>query len=56
VRALGRINANRAFNKILKLLNSGDERVTLMAAIEILDRAYGARGAGKLATKFVPSS
>lgn len=41
VRALARKNTKRAFERILSLIDSDDERVAMMAAKEVLDRAYG---------------
>ena len=41
LRALARANTTAAFNKLIELLQSRDERVALMAAKEILDRGFG---------------
>ena len=41
LRALARANTTAAFNKLIELLQSSDERVALMAAKEILDRGFG---------------
>jgi hypothetical protein len=41
VRALARKNTKKAMERIVELIESDDERVALMAAKEVLDRAYG---------------
>jgi hypothetical protein len=41
VRALARKHGVAAFNRIVELIDSDDERVAMMAAKEVLDRAYG---------------
>ena len=41
IKALARTKTVVAFSKIVELINSDDERVALMAAKEIIERAYG---------------
>lgn len=41
VKALARQHSVKAFNRIVELIGSDDERVAIMAAKEVLDRAYG---------------
>ncbi len=41
VRALARKNTKRAMERIVELIEDADPRVALMAAKEVLDRAYG---------------
>lgn len=41
VKTLAKKNTKRAFEKILELIDSDDERVALTAAKEVLDRAWG---------------
>jgi ABC-type metal ion transport system substrate-binding protein len=41
VRALAQKASPRAFQRIVELIECEDERVALMAAKEVLDRAYG---------------
>lgn len=41
VRSLARKNTKRAMERIVELIDDEDPRVALMAAKEVLDRAYG---------------
>lgn len=41
VRTLARAHGQRAFERLLELIDDPDPRVALMAAKEVLDRAYG---------------
>lgn len=41
IRSLAKQHSRRAFNRILELIESDDERVAMAAAKEVLDRAYG---------------
>jgi len=41
VRSLARKNTRRAMERIVELIDDEDPRVALMAAKEVLDRAYG---------------
>lgn len=41
VKLLARQHTKEAFNRIVELIQSDDERVAIMAAKEVLDRAYG---------------
>ena len=41
VRALARKNTKRAMERIVELIDDADPRVAIMAAKEVLDRAYG---------------
>lgn len=41
VRDLAREEAPRAFRRVVKLIDSDDERVAFVAAQEVLNRAYG---------------
>ena len=41
VKTLAKQNTKKAFEKILELIDSTDERVALMAAKEVIDRAWG---------------
>jgi hypothetical protein len=41
VRAMARKNTKKAFERILELIDSDDERVAFAAAKEVIDRAYG---------------
>ena len=41
VKALARQHSKAALNRIVELISSSDERVAIMAAKEVLDRAYG---------------
>jgi hypothetical protein len=41
IKTLCKQNTKKAFEKILELIDSDDERVALMAAKEIIDRAWG---------------
>ena len=47
VRALALKSGPRAFERIVELIECDDERVALMAAKEVLDRAYGKAPAAK---------
>ena len=41
IRLLARKHTTTAFNRIIELIHSEDERVAFMAAKEVIDRAYG---------------
>lgn len=41
IRSLAKKHSRRAFDRILELIESDDERVAMAAAKEVLDRAYG---------------
>ena len=41
VKALARANSKRAMQRVIELMESDDERVALMAAKELLERAWG---------------
>lgn len=47
VRGLARKNTRKAMERIVDLIDSDDPRVALMAAKEVLDRAYGKVQPGK---------
>lgn len=41
IRVLARKHTKEAFERIVELIGSDDERVAIMAAKEVIDRAYG---------------
>ncbi len=41
IRSLARENSRRALERLVELVDSEDDRVALMAAKEVLDRAWG---------------
>ncbi len=41
VKALAKAKSKRAFERIVELIESEDERVAFMASKEVIDRAYG---------------
>jgi hypothetical protein len=50
LREIARAHSPRAFERVLELIESKDERVALAAAKEVLDRAWGkAEARGKVA-------
>jgi hypothetical protein len=56
LREIARAHSDKAFGRVLQLIDSKDERVALMASNTVLDRAWGkaeARGEVSVARAFV---
>jgi hypothetical protein len=56
LREIARAHSDKAFGRVLQLIDSKDERVALMASNTVLDRAWGkaeAKGEASIVQRFV---